>query len=214
MLGLPDDEKNAIQIALHHKEKLTDFPIKLATLKNGIVDAKCCGLSVFDPQRNFSGALLVLRYESSQMDNDAQLTEYHLSVIRNVKRKSGSTEDRQTLSFLRSFYQPYFNHIEDMVYKHGGSQQGLIYTDVVNQWALENDWDFRLKDQTLTVGEKYTPAELLKGLSAMLAFTRAHIESMEDPAEVEKELNEMTRKFERRVNETFAYIETELIKML
>ena len=213
LLGLSPDEKNAIQNELHHHEKLTDFPIKLITIQNEKVEAKMCGLSIYDPQRNFIGALLVLRFQSNRMDNDAQLSDYHLSIIKNVKRKSGSTEDQCMCSFLRTYFQLYFNHIEEMVYKHGGSQQGLIYTDVLNQWASDNKWEIQIKDRSLTIGDKYTPGELLKGLSALLEFTRRHIESMEEPAEVEKELSAVTARFEPSVNETFSYVKAALAKM-
>lgn len=210
LLGLSNDEKLAIQTELHQKAKLTDFPINLRTTQNEKVDAKICALSIYDPQRNFIGALLVLRFQSSHFDNDSRLTEYHLSILRNVKNKSGSTEDQSISSFLRTYFQPYFNHIEDIVYKHGGSQQGLIFIDVFNQWASDNNWDIHIKDHSLIVSEKYTPGELLKGLSALLQFTRGHIESMAEPAEVEKEISTVTARFDPSVNETFQYIKTVL----
>lgn len=206
VIGISAGDKQLLQSKLVQSGKFADLDVRLRTRKNELVLAKMNGMSLFDPHQNFNGAIIVLRLFSAANDLDVQLTDYQRSIINDVKIKTGSTEDQDVCDFLRAYFLPQLRQIEALVYQNGGSQQGVVFLEFLNQWAEKKGWHLRLTPKTLEVGAEYTPTQLLKDLNELLGFARGHLERMADPGQVDIELQKVKDNFTDPVNTGYRYI--------
>jgi hypothetical protein len=206
VIGISPSDKQLVQAKLVQSGKFADLDVRLRTRKNELVLAKMNGMSLFDPQQNFNGAILVLRLFTPANDLDIQLTDYQRSIINEIKVKTGSTEDQEICDFLRAYFLPQLRQIEALVYINGGSQQGVVFLEFLNQWAVNKGWHLHLTPKTLEVSMEYTPAHLLKDLNELLGFARGHLERMADPGQVDTELQKVKANFTDPVNTGFRYI--------
>jgi hypothetical protein len=207
VLGIAHEENQAIRAELTRNAKFADRPVQLRTQKKSLLPAKLSGIGLVDPQRNMTGAILVLRTLAPTSGLDKTLSEYHASIAKQVRVKSNSSEASLVTQFLCSYYLPIFKQLEGMVYQHGGSQQGVVFREILNRKAVESGWDVRIEAEAVTVSGNATPAQVKNALSGLVDFAKSHLGRMTDAAHIEKELELVTKLFSESTRDNLRYIE-------
>ena len=206
MLGIAHEENMSIRTELDQKGKFADRPVQVRTQKN-LLPAKLCGIGLVDPQRNVTGAILVLRALAPTSGLDKSLSEYHSSIAKQVRVKSNSNEVKKVTGFLCSYYLPIFKQLESMIYQHGGSQQGVVFNEVLNRKAAESGWDVHIEAEVVTVGETASPAQVKNALSGLVDFAKSHLGRMTDATHIENELALAINRFSEITRDNLRYIE-------
>ncbi len=207
VLGIAHEENQAIRAELNKNGKFADRPVQLRTQRNGLLPAKLSGIGLADPQRNITGAILVLRALAPTSGLDTTLSEYHSSIAKQVRVKSNSSEASQVTRFLCSYYLPIIKQLESMVYQHGGSQQGVVFKEVLNHKAAENGWNVRVEAEAVTVSGNPAPSQLKNSLSGLVYFSKSHLARMTDAARIEDELELVKKQFTEATRDNLRYIE-------
>jgi len=207
VLGFAPTETQEIRADLDKNGKFADRAMQLRTQKNASMPAMLSGIRLVDPQGGTSGAILVLRAVSQTNGLDSSLSEYHASIAKQVRVKSNSSEESQVTRFLCSYYLPIFKQLESMVYQHGGSQQGVVFLEVLNRKAAESGLNLRVEADTVTVDEKSTPAQVKNALRDLVVFAKSHLGRMTDAAHIENELGLVTQRFSEITRDNLRYIE-------
>jgi hypothetical protein len=207
LFKLKFEERDTIINTLRLKGFFADMQVQVSNARNEMVPAMLSGISVRDPQKNFIGGLLVLRMNAPLNNLDNLLTEYQASIAKQVKIKSGSREAEEVNGFLLAYYTPIFNRIREMVFQYGGAQQGVNFTEFVNQQAVQSGWKLKMTPTALETTGINNPAGLYHDLTELLSTSRSHLERMTDRETVNRDLEEINAKFTDEVRNNLRYIE-------
>ena len=132
VINLPYEIMQFIQSELPVKGRISDLPLNVTDKMGRVLTAKLDGLRILSPEGRFNGAILVVYFRNAEKSLDDGLSDYHRSLIKNVKQKSISKEDQQITEFINRYYEPIFECMEDMVHTHGGYQQSSIFRETIN----------------------------------------------------------------------------------
>lgn len=207
VLGIAHEENQAVRTELNRNGKFADRPVELRTQEKLLLPAMLSGIGLVDPQRNVTGAIVVLRALSSTSGLDTTLSEYNASIAKQVRVKSNSSEASQVTRFLCSYYLPIFKQLESMVYQHGGPQQGVVFREVLNRKAIESGWDVRVEAEAVIVSGNATPTHVKNALRGLVDFAKSHLGRMTDAAHIENELELVNEQFSEATRDNLHYIE-------
>ncbi len=206
MLGLKSEDRQAIIGALTRDGVVTDMPLDIRNMRNELVSAKLNGLRLLDPQRNIIGALLVVRVLSSTNDMDAKLSEYQVSIAKQVKRKSGSNEDKLACKFLAEYTYPLIKHYQQMAFHHGGPQQGLVFIENLNQKAEAENWGVKVTESGIAYSETTEPQTLVARLNQLKGAAEEQLRRMTDEKTITAGAAALNSHFTSEVKDCLEYV--------
>lgn len=212
MMGLKAEDRQTIIGALSRDGNIADMPLEIRTVRNEIINAKLNALRLQDPQRNFIGALLVVRVLASSNEMDTKLTEYQQSIAKQVKVKSGSNEDKQVCKFMADYYHPILLNLEKLAYQHGGAQQGLVFLENLNQRAAAENWGVKVTKEGVAYPETDAPQTLMPRLTQWHNAAKEQLQRMVDVKVVDEATASLRAKYNDDVKNCYEYIMREYLE--
>jgi hypothetical protein len=149
------------------------------------------GLAVYDSEKNYMGANLLLRMRVADGSFDSDLSPESRLLPIHLLQQSGSSSDGEIGQFLSDYYLSYIRSLLEMAASQGGAAMSQALLDQLAETARKHNWLMRFNAQTVLENTNYPLAILRQALPELLETARRFVSKIMDPVVVEAHLREL-----------------------
>jgi hypothetical protein len=204
VLELTEQEVHSISEKIRVGKKLND---KLVHIKNhsGISqDGWVCGVAIFTPQGEYSGANYLIRMHVEDNTLDNKLTESEKSVVRHFLTNNISNENNEIRQLLLDYYLAYIKSLFNMAFHEGGATMSQLLLDELQSTAQNYGWQIQLNPQTILDGNLYPVDVLRNALPVFLETAKRFVSRITEPGLVDAELQELQAQIGETIHKNVA----------
>jgi hypothetical protein len=203
VLGFAEPEGLALREKIRVGKKLSDHLVHIKNRSGNSQDAWLCGVAIFTPQGEYSGANYLIR---TQVDEalDTKLSEAEKSVVRHFLTHNISNENNEMRQLLLDYYLAYIKSLFNTAFHEGGAtmSQGLL--DELQSTAQKYGWQIQLNPQTILDGNSYSVDVLRVALPVFLETAKRFVSRITGSALVDAQLQELHGQFGEAVHKNVA----------
>jgi hypothetical protein len=192
VLDLGEREYINIKETLRVRKKIGDQLIRVKNPSGAFQEAWLCGVAVFSPQGEYSGAnyMIRTRVETDQM-LDNRLSDSEKSVVRHFLTHGISNEEAEIRQLLTGYYLAQIKALYNIVFHEGGATMSQLLLDELHSTAQHYGWQIQLNPQTILNGEEYSLEVLRNALPIFLETAKRFASRITGSAQVEAQLKEL-----------------------
>ena len=180
--------------------KVADLPIQVLSRSGVPSEALLCGVAIFNQQKEYTGADLLLRIPIEDDSFDQALSREAKGMVRHVLDQSGSSYQAEVGQFLAGYHIPYIKSLLDVASSHGGATMAQALVDELQKTATERGWQMQFNAQTVLDDTGY-PLELLRqALPVLVETAKRFVANVTGPAFVEARITEVGSRFSDAVH--------------
>jgi hypothetical protein len=173
-------------------KKLKDQPVHLKNPSGLSQNGLLCGLAIFSPQGEYSGANYLIRtYTENDGLLDNKLTESEKSVVRHFLTHNISNESNEIKQLLLDYYLTYIKSLFNMAFHEGGATMSQLLLDELQYTAQLYGWQIKLNPQTILDGDSYSVDALRNALPVFLETSKRFVSRLTGQEDVDERLKEL-----------------------
>ena len=204
VLELTVQEGLALREKIRVGKKLSDQLVQIKNRLGNSQDAWLCGVAIFTPQGEYSGANYLIRTRVEDEALDTKLSESEKSVVRHFLTHNISNENNKIKQLLLDYYLAYIKSLFNTAFHEGGAimSQGLL--DELQSTAQKYGWQIQLNPQTILDGNLYSVDVLRDALPVFLETAKRFVSRITGSALVDAQLQELQGQFGESVHKNVA----------
>ncbi len=207
ILNISKETGRSINEKVKSEKKITDLPILIPQSTLGPVEAKCCGVAVFDPEGGYSGANLMLSIPVENDSFDEGLNPEKKLMVRRLLDITGSHYREEIAQFLQSYYLPFFKGLYHIALAEGGSQMSTAFLYDLTKTANLHSWNIGFNSDTVMDATDCSMDTLIKAMPTLLETAKQFVSKITDEGTVEAEIKRIQSSFDETVQkEAAAYV--------
>lgn len=186
-------EGRALKENIRVGKKFNDQLVHLRNPSGFLQDGLLCGLAIFSPQGEYSGANYLIRtYTENDHSLDGKLTDSEKSVVRHFMTHNISNEANEVKQLLLDYHLTYIKSLFNMAFHEGGATMSQLLLDELQYTAQLYGWPVKINPQTILDGEAYSLDTLRSALPVFLETSKRFVTRLTGPEEVDECLNELS----------------------
>jgi hypothetical protein len=163
-----------------------------------------CGVAIFSPQGEYSGANYLIRTHVEDIALDNKLSEAEKSEVRHFVTSNISNENNEIKQLLLDYYLGYIKSLFNMAFHEGGATMSQLLLDELQSTAKHFGWQIQLSPQTILDGNAYPVDVLRNALPVFLETAKRFVSRITDPDLVEAQLRELEAQIGETVHKNVA----------
>lgn len=204
ILKISEEAGRTIHEKVKAERKLTDLPVQIPENALGIKQGWLCGIAVFNPQGEYSGANLLLSVPVSMPLFDESLNEEHRMITRRLGEATGTQCKEDVAPFLLGYYLPFIKGLYHIALGQGGPKMASALLDELSKKARANSWQIGFNPETVMEAGSCPWEVLRKALPALLETAKEFVASITDKAVVETTISRISSRFDANVQRDIA----------
>lgn len=183
--------------------KVTDLPIQVRDRDGVLHTIALCGVTMHNPQGQYSGANILLRIPVEDNAFDQALSQYNRSMARHVLRESGSNYDAEIKALLLDYHLAYIKLLLKLVSHEGGRPMSQALLDELLETSKKHNWQMQFNLQTVLEGDYPLPV-LQEALPVLLETVKQFASRVTDPQTVDAHMQTLNGQFGETVQQEVA----------
>lgn len=200
VLTISQQDERIILEKLQTEGKVTDLPIQVQDCNGVLHTIKLNGVPTHNPQREYSGANILLRIPVADHLFDQALSQYNRSMARHVLLQSESAYDAEVKTFLVAYFLPYIKVLLELVSHEGGKPMAQSLLDELLETSTRHNWPMQFNLQTVLEGD-YPLRILQEALPALFETAKQFASRVTDPQAVEAAMQTLNVQFGEAVQQ-------------
>jgi hypothetical protein len=192
VIEFTEQEGSALREKIQLEKKLSDQLVHIKNRSGNFQDGWLCGIAIFSPQREYSGANYLIR---TQVDDDNtldnKLSESEKSVVRYFLAHNISNESNEIKQLLLDYYLAYIKSLFNMAFHEGGATMSQLLLDELQSTAQHYGWQIKFNPQNIFDGDAYPVDVLRNALPVFLETSKRFVSRITGPAFVDAQLQEL-----------------------
>ena len=199
-ITISDQDGQAINERLHRDGRVADLPIQICNRSGVIQEVRVSGLAVYDSEKKYNGANLLLRMRVADGLFDSDLSPESRLLPTHLLQQSGSSSDGEIGQFLSDYYLSYIRSLMEMAFTQGGAAMSQALLDRLAETARKHNWLMRFNTQTVLDNTNYPLAILRQALPKLRETARRFVSEILDPVIVEAHLRELGSQIDESIH--------------
>jgi len=199
-LTISEQNGQAILDTLRKDGRVADLPLQICNRSGVLQDVRLSGLAVYDSEKNYMGANLLLRMRVADGSFDRDLSPESRLLPIHLLQQSGSSSDGEIGQFLSDYYLSYIRSLLEMAVSQGGPVMAQALLDQLSETARKHNWLMRFNAQTVLENTNYPLAILRQALPELLETARQFVSKIMDPVVVEAHLRELGSQIDESIH--------------
>jgi hypothetical protein len=207
VLGIVENEEQSLFRHLKTHQVLKERPI-LCNTRFGQQQVLLSGISVANPQGEYSGCIFLLRLFTEDDSFDGLLTEYQKGMVRFLLQKTGGREDDEIKQSLTQYYRAFLAGFYNRVLVEGGTIMADALVAELNRVASENQWAVIVQPENLLDTSSLTLEQARQALPVLYETAKQFIANLEDEQVVAQIVQQVSEKFGQTIYKYLAHSES------
>jgi hypothetical protein len=204
VLELTEKENHALLEKIRVLKKLSDQLVRIKNRSGIFQDGWICGVAIFTPQGEYSGANYLIRTQVEESVFDNKLSESEKSEVRHFVTSSISNENNEIRQLLLDYYLGYIKSLFNMAFHEGGATMSQLLLDELQSTTKNYGWQIQFNPQTIFDGNLYSVDVLRKALPVFLETSKQFVSRIIGPDLVEAQLKDLHAQIEETVHKNVA----------
>jgi len=191
-LELTEADAREIKERIRAGKKLSDQKIQLKRASGTLQDGWLCGVAIYSPQGEYSGANYLIRTqvdEDQTLDN--KLSEAEKSVVRHFLAHNISNEGSEIRQLLLGYYLSQIKALFNLAFHEGGATMSQLLLDELQATSQHYGWKIKLTPQDILDGQAYPIEVLRNALPIFLETAKRFVSRINGEELVEAELQRL-----------------------
>lgn len=207
VLELTEQEDHAMREKIRVGKKLSDQLVRIKNHSGILQDGWICGVAIFTPQGEYSGANYLIRTQVENETLDNKLSESEKSEVRHFLASNISNENNEIRQLLLDYYLAYIKSLFNMAFHEGGATMSQLLLDELQSTAKNYGWQIKFNPQTILDGNAYPVDVLRSALPVFLETAKRFVTRITGPELVEAQLKELETQIGEAVHKNVAQYE-------
>jgi hypothetical protein len=203
VLAMSEQDAHTLFEALRDEGRAADLPIQVRDYSDALQKIELCGVATLNPQKEYSGANILLRIPVEDMSFDETLNPYSRSMVRHLLKQSGSNYQVGIATFLSDYYLAYIKVLLELVSHEGGETMSRSLLNELLKTSQEHNWHMRFNLQTVLEGD-YSLEVLREALPLLLETAQQFVSRVMDPDIVDAQMQKVSMQFSEAVRRDIA----------
>jgi hypothetical protein len=195
VLKLAQQDEYAIREKIRVEKKLIEQPVKVNSLSGASQTVSICGMAIYTPDGEYTGANFLLRAFVEDDSFDKQLTESEKSVVHYFLMHNITNENNEIKLLLLDYYLAQIKSLFNMALSEGGATMSQSLLDELHITAQKYGWQMQFNPQTILDGTLYPVPVLRSALPVLLETAKRFASRITDPGQVEAQLQKLHAQF-------------------
>ena len=191
VLELTEQEVHALNEKIRVGKKLSDQLFRIKNRSGISQDGWICGVAIFTPQGEYSGANFLIRSHVEDNALDDKLSESEKSVVRHFLTNNISNENNEIRQLLLDYYLGYIKSLFNTAFHEGGATMSQLLLEELQSTAKNYGWQILLNPQTILDGNLYPVDVLRNALPVFLETAKQFVSRITGPGLVEAQLKDL-----------------------
>jgi hypothetical protein len=165
----------------------------------GLQRAWLSGEAVTSPEGSFLGAILLLRFFSSEFSNDQALSDYHKGIIRALLKRSGIQEVEEVRKLIFNYYLTHLRPLYNILINEGGSIMADNFLSRIQSEARKKGWIVHISPKTMIDINDIPAAEASTILPSLYVISRKIASEITDEETVNREIEKVSSGIDPKV---------------
>jgi hypothetical protein len=204
VLELTEKEGYAVREKIRAGKKLSDQLVHIKNRSGIPQDGWLCGVAVFTPQDEYSGANYLIRTHVEDEALDNELSESDKSLVRYFLTLNISNEDNEIRQLLLDYYLAYIKSLFNMAFHEGGATMSQLLLDELQSTAQKYGWQIQLNPHTIFDNNSYPVDVLRNALPVFLETSKLFVSRITGLALVDAQLQELRGQIGEAIHKNIA----------
>lgn len=205
VLKISEQAGLAIGEKVRDERKVADLPVMIPESSIGPLNSGLCGIAVFNPQGEYSGANLLLSIPVENEVFDESLTPEIKLMIRRLLEQTGSHYRDEIRQFILGYYRPFFKDLFTIVQGQAGAKMSKALLDELEKMASAHSWRIRFSPDAGLEGADSSLDTLKKALPALLDTAKQFVSRVTDQGVVDAHMQKINSRFDENVQKDIVF---------
>jgi len=208
VLGLSPEVENAILKEIREKGLLEEKPFR-ANTRLGQKEVLLSGIVVLNPQKEYSGVMLLARLLTEDYSLDNLLTDYERGMVRSLLNKTGieKKEQAEIKQLLANYYRVYLQALYNRVLAEGGSIMADVFLTELQSVCKQHAWQMEIQPGNLLDISALSLSQTREALPVLLETAKRFAIEIIDEASVETIVQDVRSKFDEFTLKNISHFE-------
>ncbi len=204
VLKISEQAGLAISEKVRNERKVADLPVLIPESSIGPLSAGLCGIAVFNPQGEYSGANFLVSIPADNDTFDEPLIPEIRLMIRRMLEQTGSHYKDEVCQFLLGYYRPFFKDLYDMAQDQGGITLSQALMAELQKTADSHSWKIHFSPGSVLEKAECSLDTLKKALPVLLETAKQFVARITDQGVVNAHMQRINSRFDEGVQKDLA----------
>lgn len=195
VLKLSQQEEYAIREKIRVEKTLNEQLVQINSLSGASQTASICGMAIYTPDGEYTGANFLLRVFVEDDSLDKLLRESEKSMVHYFLMHNITNENNEIKLLLLDYYLAQIKSLFNIAFSEGGATMSQSLLDELHIIAQKYGWQMQFNPQTILDGTLYPVAVLRSALPVLLETAKRSVSRITEPGQVEAQLQKLHAQF-------------------
>ena len=154
------------------------------------------GEAIINPEGQFMGAIILLRYYSPDNGLDSLLTDYQKGIVRSILKKSGVNEDDQVKQLIFNYFMAHLNPLYNIILNEGGSIMADAYLTKIRSEVKKQNMNIVFQSEAMLDMNNLPLQDAYKVLPALFESAKSIATEITDEQTVSQTISRVHAKID------------------